>query len=240
MQFRRLPKAIDIAERVLQELVGDLVDTKSLQSINMIVLKQLRVNMLVSWVIEWLKSWMPHRRPFRNFTHRAWAIWDLSNHDLFQIIPDPGSQQQATLSLESISTIPFQARASDVKMPKLRQHSSNCGMPCLVNEIGTFRETWDQPDINSEAVFWCAADIFSNITKCEIQWPGMLVARQIGPVSLVGCTYNWHNCHSGRKLIMCIPLPITCVHHAVDLTTPRVSEAHHFKIEVHLKWELCQ
>jgi hypothetical protein len=48
MQFIRLPKPIDIAERVLPELVADWVDTKSVQSINMIVLQQLQVKMLVS------------------------------------------------------------------------------------------------------------------------------------------------------------------------------------------------
>jgi hypothetical protein len=48
MQFIWLPKLIDIAERVLQELVADWVDTKIVQSINIVVLQQLRVNMLVS------------------------------------------------------------------------------------------------------------------------------------------------------------------------------------------------
>jgi len=48
MQFIRLPKPIDIAERVLPELVADWVDTESVQSITMIVLEQLRVNTLVS------------------------------------------------------------------------------------------------------------------------------------------------------------------------------------------------
>ena len=48
MQFIRLPKPIYIAERVLPELVADWVDTESVQSNNMIVLEQLRVNMLVS------------------------------------------------------------------------------------------------------------------------------------------------------------------------------------------------
>jgi len=47
MQFIRLPILIDIAERVLPELVADWVDTGSVQSIN-IVLQQLQVNMLVS------------------------------------------------------------------------------------------------------------------------------------------------------------------------------------------------
>jgi hypothetical protein len=48
MQFIRLPKPIDIAERLFPELVADWVDTESEQSINIIVLQQLRVNMLVS------------------------------------------------------------------------------------------------------------------------------------------------------------------------------------------------
>jgi hypothetical protein len=48
MQFIRLPKVIDIADRVLSELVADWVNTKSVQSINMIVLQQLQVDMLVS------------------------------------------------------------------------------------------------------------------------------------------------------------------------------------------------
>ena len=48
MQFIRLPKPIDIEESVLPELVADLGDTKSVQSINMMVLQQLRVTMLVS------------------------------------------------------------------------------------------------------------------------------------------------------------------------------------------------
>jgi hypothetical protein len=48
MQFIRLPKPIDIEERVLPELVADWVDTYSVQSINIIVLHQLRANMLIS------------------------------------------------------------------------------------------------------------------------------------------------------------------------------------------------
>jgi len=60
MQFIRLPKPIDIAERVLKHLLGDLVDTESVQTINMIVLQQPRVGMLVSCVREWSKSGMPH------------------------------------------------------------------------------------------------------------------------------------------------------------------------------------
>jgi len=125
---------------------------------------------------------------------------DLSNHGLFRIIPDPGSQTRVTLSLESICTIPFQAGASDVKMAQLRKHTSNCGMPCLVNVFGTFRGTWDQPDKNPGALFGCMADIILNITDREIQQPGLLIARKIGQVSLVRCTFDWHDHRSGRKL----------------------------------------
>jgi len=82
MQFIRLPKAIDIAERVLPELVVDWMNTKSVQNINISFVQKLQVNMLISGVIKWLKSWMPHRRTFRNFTHQAWAIWDMSNYDM--------------------------------------------------------------------------------------------------------------------------------------------------------------
>jgi len=196
--------------------------------------------MLVSWVSEWSKGWMPHRRTFRNFTHWAWAIWDLSNHDLFQIIPDPGSQQRVTLSLDSICTIPFQARARDVKIPKLRPHSSNHVMQCFVNLFGTFRGTWNPRDKNPVVVYRCLPDIFWNIMNREIQAPGVPIARTICQVSLIRCTYDWHNCRSGRKLILCIPPPVSRVHLTVDSTTLRVSEAHRFHFEVCLKWEMCQ
>jgi len=159
---------------------------------------------------------------------------------VFRIIHHPGSQRKVTLSLESICTIPFQAGVSVVKMPQLRQHSFNRGMPCLVNVFGTFRGTWDQPDKNPGTLFQCMADIFSNITNCEIQRPGMLISRKIGQVSLVGCTNDWHHRRSGRMLILCIPPPISRVHLAVDSMTLRVSEAHWFRIEVRLIWEMCQ
>ena len=113
-------------------------------------------------------------------------------------------------------------------------------MPCVVNVFGTFWGMWDQPDENPGALFWCTADIFSNITDREIQRPGMLIARKIGQVSRVGCTYDWHDHRSSRTLIWCIPPAIARVHLAVDSTTVRVREAHRFKIEVCLKWEICQ
>jgi len=209
------------------------------QSIIIIVLQQLRVNTLVSWVIEWSKSWLPHRCSLRSFTQWAWAIYDLSNHHLFWIIPDLGSQQRVTLLLESICTIPFQARASDVKMPKLRQHSSNSGMPCFVNVSRTIRGTRDQSDENPAMLVRCPVDIFSSITNRRIPCPGILFVRKIGQVSLVGYTYDWYNRRSSRKLILCIPLLVTCVHSAVDSMTLRVGEAHWSKIEVCLKWEMC-
>ena len=68
----------------------------------------------------------------------------------------------------------------------------------------------------------------------------MLIARKIDQETLFECTNDRHNRLSGRKLILCILPPIACVHLAVDSTTLRVSEAHRFKIEVRLKWEMCQ
>jgi len=96
-------------------------------------------------------------------------------------------------------------------------------MPCQY--FGTFRRTGDQPNKNPGALFRCTADIFSNITNREIQRPGMLVARKIGQVGLVGCTNDWDNRRSSRKLILRIPPPVTGVHLAVYLATLPVCEA---------------
>jgi len=71
MQLIRLPKAIDIAERVLPELVADWMNAKSVQNIDIPFVQKLQVNMLISRVIKWLKSSMPHRCTFRHFTHQA-------------------------------------------------------------------------------------------------------------------------------------------------------------------------
>jgi len=240
MQIIRLPKAIDIAERVLPALVADWVHRYSVKSFKIIVLQQLWQNLVVSWVIEWWKSSIPHRRTFRKFTHRVWAMWDLSNHDLYRIFPNPGSPKSVTLSLEYICTIQSQARASDVKMPKLRQHSSNCGMTCFDNIFGNFWGTWDQPDHNPGVQFRCEADIIFNLNNHEIQRPVMLVIQKIRQVSLVRCTYDCPNRRSGAKLILSIPWPIAPAHLAEDSATLRVSKAHWYKIEVHLKWDLCQ
>ena len=48
MQFIRLPKLIDFAEKELPELVADWVDTWSVHSVNIVVMQLLRVYMLVS------------------------------------------------------------------------------------------------------------------------------------------------------------------------------------------------
>jgi hypothetical protein len=80
---------------------------------------------------------------------------------------------------------------------------------------------------------------FLTITDYEIQQAGMLIARNIGQVSLVRCTYDWPNCRTSRKLILCIPPPpIAHVRLAVDSTTLTVSEVYLFKIEGRLKWEM--
>jgi len=194
--------------------------------------------MLVTWLIEWPKGRMPHRCTLRNLAHRAWALWDFSNHDLLWIIPNPGSQKRVILSLESIFTITFQAWASDVKMPKLRHHSSNCRMPCFVNAFGTFQWRWDQPNENPGGHFRCLADMVLNISNCDIHQLGMLIAWKIGQVSLDRCTNDWANCHSGRKLIFCSPPPIGSVYRAVDSMSLRDREAHQFEIEVCLKWTM--
>ena len=56
MQCIRLPKTIDIAERVLPELVVDWMNTKSVQNIDISFVQKLQVDMLISWVIKGSKS----------------------------------------------------------------------------------------------------------------------------------------------------------------------------------------
>jgi len=159
---------------------------------------------------------------------------------MFWMIPNPHSQKRITLSLESISTIPSQATASAVKMQILRQHCSNCRMPCFLNVFGTFQDIWDQPEQNPGAHIRCAAVIFLNTTNREILRSGMLRAPIVGQVSLVGYTKDWFHCRSGRKMFLSIPAPLASVHLAVDSTTLRVSEADQFKSKVSLKWEMSQ
>jgi len=175
MQFIRLQKLINIAARVLSERVLDWLNTKSVPIVDTNFGQKLWLNILHCRVIEWSKSWMPHCHTFMYFTHWACAVEDLSNHDLLWIIPDPGSQKTITLYLASICTVGFQARASYVKIPAWGQHSCNLGMPYRISIFSTFWGTADQPDQNQGALLWCVADMFSNISNCEIQQPGMLI-----------------------------------------------------------------
>jgi len=145
-----------------------------------------------------------------------------------------------TLTLESISRIPFQARASDVKIPKWRQHCSNHRMPCLVSIFGTLLGTGHQPDMNPGTLVRCAADIILNIANREILQPVTLVARNIVQVGVVSWTNDWHNRSSSRKLILRTSPPIASVHLGVYSARIRVCEAHQSKIEVRLKWAMCQ
>jgi hypothetical protein len=106
--------------------------------------------------------------------------------------------------------------------------------------LASFRGTSDVSGKNPRALLWCADDTFSDITNCEIQRPGLLITRNLVQVSRLGCTYDWLNLHLGRKLILGIPPPIAHVHLPADSEILRVSEVHRFKIEVHLKWLMCQ
>ena len=88
-------------------------------------------------------------------------------------------------------------------------------MPCLVSILATCWRTGDQPNKDLGALFRGMADMIPNITNREIPRPGMLVARRIGQVGIVGCTNDWHNSRSSRKLILRITPPIACAHLAV-------------------------
>jgi hypothetical protein len=188
------------------------MNTNSVQIIDSTVIQTIQVNTHFFCVIEGSKCWTHHWCGMWNCTDQAWAIWDLSNRNLLWIILYPGSQKRITLSVESISTMPFQARGRDVKIPEWGQHCRNCGMPFLVSIFGTIWRRGDQPNKNPGVLFRWTADIISNIPDCEIKCPGMRVARTIGYVGLVGYTNHWHNRRTSRKLILQIPAPISCVH----------------------------
>jgi len=104
---------------------------------------------------------------------------------VFWIIPDRGRSERITLSVESISTIPFQAGISFVKILQWGQHSSNRAMPCLVSIFGNFWGTTAQPNENPGVLFRYPGDIVQNITNHEIPRPAMLIARNVGQVSHV-------------------------------------------------------
>jgi len=191
--------------------------------------------MLISLIAELSNNWTTHTHPIRNFTHWAWAIWDLRNHDLSWIIPDPVSRQTATVPPKSIRTISVRARTSYVNIPEWGQHGSNCRMPYLISIFVSFRGTYDQPNKTPDALFWCVANTLLNISNGEIQWPGMLITWNICQVSLVGCTNNWHNGRSSRKLILRMTPQIAHFHFASDWATFRVSKVEQCNMEGCLK-----
>ena len=51
MQFISMPKAIDIGERQLPELVADWININSMQNIIIRFVQKFRVNIWISWVI---------------------------------------------------------------------------------------------------------------------------------------------------------------------------------------------
>jgi hypothetical protein len=112
-------------------------------------------------------------------------------------------------------------------------------MPYVVCVIGNFQGTCDQADEHPGTLVRCLVDIFSNITYREIQWQGMMIARKLCQMDLVGSTNDGHSCHSGRNSILCISPLMAQVHLTVDSTTLRVWEAQRFEIEVCLKRKIC-
>jgi len=160
MQFIRLPKLIDIADQELPELVANWINMRSVQHISNSFVQTLGVHMLICWVFQCSTSWMPHQHTYRYFTHWVWVIWDLSNHNVFWIIPDPRSQTRLTLSPESISTIAFQVGTSCVMTQQCGQHCSHCGMPCLAPIFSTSRATQNQPNQDTGELSSSTADIF--------------------------------------------------------------------------------
>jgi len=162
-----------------------------------------------------------------------------SNRDLFRIIPDPGRHTRITLSVESISTIPFQARTRYVKIPKWELHCSKHRMPCLRSIFDTIRATYDQANGNLGVLFMCLADIISNITNCGILWPGRMIVPNISQLRLVGHTNDCYKCRPSRQLIVHIPPLIAIVHLNEFSATFGVSNVHCFNMEVRPKWVMC-
>jgi len=108
------------------------------QNIDHSIVQKFPVNMLISWVIEWSKGGVPHQHTSMNLTHWASAIWDLSSHDKFWIIPNPGSQKRITLSVDYIRRVPVQAGTNNLMITEWGQCSSNRGMPCGVSILAMF------------------------------------------------------------------------------------------------------
>jgi hypothetical protein len=84
------------------------------------------------------------------------------------------------------------------------------------------------------------ANIFSDLTNYETTQPSMLNAWNICQVSLVRCTNDWHNRHSGWKLILHIPTTVAGVDFTIYSATSYVCNAHWFKIKVLQYWGKCQ
>jgi len=77
-------------------------------------------------------------------------------------------------------------------------------MSCLVYVYVTLLGKCDWRNHNREALYSWVEDVFSDIAKCEVQWPVMLISQKIAQVVLIGCTNYWHNCRSGREQILYI------------------------------------
>ena len=71
MQLIRLPKVIDIAKRVMPELVLDWMNAKRVQNINIRFIQKLQLNILISSAMKISKSRMLNWHTISNGTHRA-------------------------------------------------------------------------------------------------------------------------------------------------------------------------
>jgi len=182
---------------------------------------------------------MPHRHTFRNFTHRVWAIWDLCHHDLFRIIPNPGSLQRVTLFFKSICTVPFQPRASDDKMSKLRHQSTNRRISCFVKVFPNIRWTWVQANENPGSLVAYPARYLFGCYQCWV--PAASHANRPTNRSSESCWMQQWLAESllQQEVDRVYPPSITCVHLAVDLTILWVSKGYQFTIEVCLERKMC-
>jgi len=196
------------------------------------------MNKLISWVTERSKRWMSHCPCVNNFTYWAWAIRDMTNNNMFWVIPDPGNQQRVTWSKKSLSSMSFQAGASYVMIPEWGQHSSNQVIPCLIVVCSIFFKTGDQPNANTDTFIMILVCNISDFANCVIEWTGILIEWKNGHVGFVRHTHDLYNHLTGSKLILSIPPPIINMHFTWYLVTSWVSEVHWIKIEACLIWEI--
>ena len=136
---------------------------------------------------------------------------------VIRILPNPGSQQRITFSLESISTITFQARSSSAKIPLCAQHSSNHTMPCNNRMYDTVLISEDQPNEHPCVLCKSVVHIFLFVPCCEIQSSDILSAQIMDQLSFVKSTNDWYNHHFGWMPIFRIPPLFGRVHLAVHL-----------------------